>query len=211
MNLMEFNFKAIGGFVLVAVVSYLCRPMNDIILGFFVNEKIECPVSGNVDGHDYVDLGLSVQWATCNVGTIRFEDYGDYFAWGETQTKACHFRYNYSRKSDDTATAQWGKSWRMPTRIEWQELIAKCSWKWMTVNGINGYEVTADSGNWIFLPASGFRDGDSDFQVGSFGYYWSSTVKSGPGAYCFSLDSNNKRVYDDYRYYGHSVRPVCGR
>lgn len=58
MNLMEFNFKAIGGFVLVAVVSYLCRPMNDIILGFFVDEKVECPVSGNVDGHDYVDLGL---------------------------------------------------------------------------------------------------------------------------------------------------------
>ena len=43
---------------------------------------------GVENGHEYVDLGLSVKWATCNVGAETPEDYGDYFAWAETQSKS---------------------------------------------------------------------------------------------------------------------------
>ncbi|MBQ5370375.1 MAG: T9SS C-terminal target domain-containing protein, partial [Bacteroidaceae bacterium] len=122
-----------------------------------------------MDGHEYVDLGLSVKWATCNVGADSPEDYGDYFAWGETSPKStydwstykwCKGAYDNLTKyntnsgfgtvdnknqldlSDDAARANWGGSWRMPTDEEFIELGEKCSWKRTTQNGVKGYKVT---------------------------------------------------------------------
>ncbi len=129
--------------------------------------------SENVDpynGHEYVDLGLSVKWATCNVGASKPEEYGDYFAWGEVAPKEtydwstykwCNGSYDTQTKyctnssygtvdnkttlelSDDAARANWGGSWRMPTDAELTELREKCTWTWTTQNGVYGYKVTS--------------------------------------------------------------------
>ena len=122
------------------------------------------------NGHEYVDLGLSVKWATCNVGATKPEEYGDYFAWGETQPKDyydwstykwCNGSYDTQTKyctdsyygtvdnktvldlSDDAARANWGGSWRMPTDAELTELREQCTWTWTTQNGVYGYKVTS--------------------------------------------------------------------
>ncbi len=140
-------------------------------------------VSGTISDHDYVDLGLSVKWATCNVGASSFTVYGDYFAWGETEPKEdyswktymwCNggyktinkYRYGFDNETvleslDDAATVNWGEKWRMPTIAELQELENNCTWEWKIINGVNGYKITAKNNNWIFLPAAGYRDGTS--------------------------------------------------
>ena len=124
----------------------------------------------NTGNHEYVDLGLSVKWATCNVGATKPEEYGDYFAWGETQPKSnydwstykwCNGSYDTQTKyctnssygtvdnkttlelSDDAARANWGGSWRMPTDAELTELREQCTWTWTTQNGVYGYKVTS--------------------------------------------------------------------
>ena len=126
------------------------------------------------DGHEYVDLGLpsGLKWATCNIGARAPEASGDYFAWGEIKTKKSFSEsgsLTYGKKKYsieiagnsqlDAARANWGGSWRMPTKYECQELIDKCKWELVTVNcvnGVNGYKVTGPNGNNIFLPATGF-------------------------------------------------------
>ena len=117
-------------------------------------------VYGTSSGHEYVDLGLSVKWATCNVGATKPEEYGDYYAWGETDTKNDyaldtykHYYIDYSSEEfiinkydtsgdngtthrvvlypeDDIAHINFGKGWRMPTKAEQEELCKECTWKW---------------------------------------------------------------------------------
>ena len=143
---------------------------------------------GEIAGHGYVDLGLpsGLKWATCNVGASSPEDYGDYFAWGETSPKAEYTSENSityeEQMSDisgnaqyDAATANWGGSWRMPTKDEMQELIDNCTWELTQVNGVNGSEVIGPNGSCIFLPAAGSRNGSSLGYGGYYGNYWSST------------------------------------
>ena len=162
--------------------------------------------SGSSD-HDYVDLGLpsGTLWATCNVGANSPEEYGDYFAWGETQpkdtynwnsylycngcenslTKYCNnpdYGYNGYTDTltillpeDDAATANWGTDWRMPTREEWAELYYNTTCTWTTQNGMSGRLFTASNGNSIFLPAAGYRSDGELYCVGSSGYYWTSS------------------------------------
>ena len=151
---------------------------------------------------EYVDLGLSVKWATFNVGATSPEDYGDYFAWGETETKDkyswatykwCQGTANTLTKycsngqygnadyktildpEDDAAIVHWGSDWRMPTIDEWLELKQKCSWKKIIINGITGYQVTAKNDNSIFLPRAGLRMSDILYANDSVGYYASSS------------------------------------
>ncbi len=177
-----------------------------------------CPDGNHVHA---VDLGLSVKWACCNVGATAPEEYGDYFAWGETTPKGEYTWGNCKTMEKnigdisgnpayDAATANWGGSWRMPTETEIQELIDNCTWQWTTVNGVEGQKVTGPNGNSIFLPAAGWRYGSSLSFAGSNGYYWSST----PGgsttrdAYTLNFYSGNHSLNWLYRYYGLSVRPV---
>ena len=191
------------------------------------------------NGHEYVDLGLSVKWATCNVGASKPEEYGDYFAWGETQPKSNYdwstykyyngsyntlTKYNNSSSygtvdnkttldlSDDAARANWGGSWRMPTKAEQDELRNNCTWTGIIQNGVNGYKVTSKSnGNSIFLPAAGYRDGSSLNDAGGSGDYWSSSLGTGPyRAYYLFFNSSDVDWYDVSRDYGFSVRPVYG-
>ena len=125
--------------------------------------------SGTINGHEWVDLGLSVKWATCNVGASKPSDYGNYYAWGETKTKPTYTEensktygkssYNYDiggKSSVDAARANWGGTWRLPTMAECQELVDKCTWTPTTQGGSNGCRVSGPNGNSIFLPAAGF-------------------------------------------------------
>lgn len=177
---------------------------------------------GKHEGHGYVDLGLSVKWATCNVGATSPEDYGDYFAWGETETKSTYTEGNSKtngksmgdiagNSSYDAATANWGGDWRMPTEKEMRELIDKCTWTWTTQNGVKGYKVTSKTnGNSIFLPAAGVRYGSSLYFAGSLGYYWSSSPNEGfdRSAYRLYFLSDIHGMSSYGRGDGLSVRPV---
>ena len=178
--------------------------------------------TGTIAGHGYVDLGLSVKWATCNVGASSPEDYGNYYAWGETSTKSSYTsensktykkgKYNYDIAGNsylDAARANWGSTWRLPMSSEIDELIDKCNWTWTTMNGKNGYKVTSKvNGRSIFLPAAGYRNYSSLYNAGSRGYFWISPPYTSSYAYLLDFSSNN--VDRDYysRYYGRSVRPV---
>ncbi len=174
------------------------------------------------NGHEWVDLGLSVKWATCNVGAKTAEEYGNYYAWGETKPKDEYTDDNsvtyQQQMSDiagnpqyDAATANWGEGWKMPTRTQMEELSSRCTWEWIKQNGVRGYKVTGPNGNIIFLPASGYRFRTS-FTDGScvYTYYLSSTPVSGNTyeAYSLRFDSGHHNVYNNNRYYGYSVRAV---
>ena len=197
------------------------------------NAKIQKSVSNMANGHEYVDLGLpsGLKWATCNVGANKPEDYGDYFAWGETETKTKYSRENSLTfghsiselrrrgivdgnnrltSSYDAARAKWGGRWRMPTKEELEELKENCRWEWTTQNGVKGYKVTGPNGNSIFLPTAGYRYGTSLYHAGEFGDWWSSTPHDGYDGSAYDLCFGNGSVFvDDYdRINGHSVRPV---
>ena len=184
-------------------------------------------------GHEYVDLGLpsGLKWATCNVGATSPEEYGDYYAWGETTTKSEYTEENcptyglsiselqsqgYTDGEGkltaqyDAATANWGGDWRMPTRAELSELLNNCTWTSTTQNGISGYNVEGPNGNSIFLPAAGFRDGSSLGGAGSYGFYWSSMPNESNSRYAYYLSFNRVSRNMGYysRGYGRSVRPV---
>lgn len=195
------------------------------------------PGSGSsANGHKYVDLGLSVKWATMNVGATTPEDYGNYYAWGETKTKAIYYwstyfdtkndGYTFTKYNneggktvldleDDAAHVNWGGSWRMPTLAEWRELYHNCTWTWTTQNGINGYKVTSNkagyTGKFIFLPAAGSRHDSGLYSVGSSGDYWLSSLNENGSKYALYLDFISGGLglgLTGYRFYGRSVRPV---
>ena len=171
------------------------------------------------NGYTAVDLGLSVKWATCNVGADSPEDYGDYFAWGETETKddySSSTSVTYEVDMDDiagdaeydAATANWGGSWRMPTYAEMEELVDDCTWTWTTENDVNGYLVTGSNGNSIFLPAAGRRNGTSLNATDTWGYYWSSTPSGTRYSYHLYFLSGYYSTLGYFRNFGHTVRPV---
>ncbi len=158
------------------------------------------PSSGSVssakmiNGHEYVDLGLSVKWATCNFGATSSEEYGTYMD-SDKALVACKY---------------WGGTWRLPTKEEMSELVDFCSWNWTTQNGVKGYKVTGPNGNSIFLPAAGRRYESSLYDAGGCGYYWSSKPDESDSDYAFGLGfgSSMRGVFDIGRDYGLSVRPV---
>ena len=182
------------------------------------------PIEGTTNGHSWVDLGLpsGKKWATCNIGASKPEGYGDYYAWGETTTKSSYTASNsktYGKSMGDiagnaqydAARANWGGSWRMPTKAEQEELLNNCTWTWTTQKGVDGYKVTGPSGASIFLPAAGSRYGSSLGIAGSDGYYWSSTpyeYDDHYGAYYLGFDSSGHYTSDDNRILGRSVRPI---
>lgn len=185
-----------------------------------------------------IDLGLSVKWASFNVGATKPEDYGGYYAWGETKekdiysldtykwcngtlysmTKYCNRvedgivdNKTYLDIEDDVACAKWGKNWRMPTQTEIQELIENCTWTWTKLNDVEGFVVSARNGNYIFLPAAGYKANTNSHYCGLYGCYWSSDLSMGVNYYSCYLyfDYGSASNSSSFRNYGRSVRPVC--
>ena len=173
------------------------RAAERLLLG----TKGERDGNGEGNGHEYVDLGLSVKWATMNVGAVKISDHGGYFAWGETDGKDDYtwdaYKYGTSaddltkysfadgmirlEPEDDAAAVNWGGAWRMPTRAEWEELCCKrnCTWEWTSVEDTPGCKVTSKKPGYtdrsIFLPAAGYYRGHSVEGAEKSAYYWSST------------------------------------
>lgn len=181
-----------------------------------------------INGHEYVDLGLpsGTKWATCNVGASKPEEYGGYYAWGETEEKDdyCWKTYKWGdgdRNSlsltkyctsssygtvdnktvldpeDDVAHVKWGGTWRMPTIVEIKELQNECTWRSGNRRGVNGYLVTGPNGNSIFLPAAGYRGGEEVRSRGTEGLYWSSSLDSDNRDFAFYLYFE-RDFYDRY-------------
>ncbi len=192
------------------------------------------------DTKEAVDLGLpsGLKWATYNVGATKPEEYGNYYAWGETATKETYSwdtykhgdgetfsKYNATdglttlEAADDAAIANWGGSWRMPTDDEWKELRENCNWRWTDryndTTRVAGYIVASKSNdNSIFLPAAGFLDSRGINNNGSYGYYWSSSLETeDPKCAWYTIfsdgQSNSVRRSSVERFYGRSVRAVC--
>ena len=187
------------------------------------------------DTHQYVDLGLpsGTLWATCNVGASNPEDYGDYFAWGETATKTTYSWSNYKHgngndfdmskkynksdgrtqleRIDDVASQDWGCDWFMPTQAQFQELKEKCTWTWTKRKDKKGYEAKGPNGNTIFLPAAGYKYDSNTSYDGAIGYYWSSSLYTDFPDYARRLYFNSSDIIQGYwsgRRFGQSVRPV---
>ena len=186
-----------------------------------------------------IDMGLpsGTKWACCNVGASKPEEYGGYYAWGETKEKSCYdwdtyMYYNEYLNSSteewidewiyigddiagtqyDVAHVKWGGSWRMPSYEQLAELLENCEWTWTTQNGVIGMLVTGPNGGTVFLPAAGYRW--QDWLVNDErGDYWSSSLRPSDESIAYSLDFVSGGVgWDDQgciRYEGRSVRPVC--
>ena len=157
------------------------------------------------DKHEWVDLGLpsGTLWAAYNVGADAPEEYGDYFAWGETEPKEvydwstykwCNGTHDSLTKycstsgygvldyknelecEDDAAYVNWGPLWCMPTHEQQVELMNVCTWTQTTLNGVNGYQVTGPNGNKLFFPFTGERSGSQLMYAGSSAGYWPRTL-----------------------------------
>lgn len=213
---------------LLESTTYYVRAYATNVVGTSYGEErsfTTLPSSGIINDHECVDLGLpsGLKWASCNIGASSPEAYGEYFAWGETNTKDYYYFDNYSllnlsmddisgNAQYDAATAKWGPTWRMPTKTEQEELLNYCTWSWTTQNEVKGYKVTGPNGNSIFLPAAGYRYQSESGYAGEKGYYWSSTPydKDYSSSYNIVFKNDYKELNDGgNRFYGRSVRPVA--
>lgn len=172
-----------------------------------------------------VDLGLSVKWASYNIGATKASEAGDYYAWAETETKTTYTtencRYYESKElgdeiggtDNDVAHVKWGSTWRMPSIKEVRELVNNCTWTWTTQDGVNGYKVTSKTnGNSIFLPAAGYMNEDDLLSYGERGYYFSSynyTPRNDAAmAYDLEFNHSSKEVTYNSRSNGLTIRAV---
>ena len=182
------------------------------------------------ENHEYVDLGLpsGTLWATCNISASAPEEYGNYFAWGETESKEtftwenykwCEGRFDSMTKyctdsgygsngftdgkteldpEDDVAYVNWGPSWRMPTHEQQRELVEQCTWTWETRNSVKGQLVTGPNGNTIYLPAARCRGNESPYIGGSWAYYWSRTLRTNQSDKASDLFYPSNVFWDHY-------------
>ena len=194
-----------------------------------------------INGHKFIDLGLpsGLLWAETNVGAETATDYGNYYAWGETETKTSFSwdtyelgktstsltKYNSKDKKtvleseDDVASVKWSPLCRIPTQAEFAELYNanNCTLTWTSKTTssketVSGYTVKSKkNGNSIFIPTSGYKKADTYVNNGN-GFYWSSTLISDDtaNAYFFLI---TKDKYNNEgkgaRFWGRTVRPVA--
>ena len=176
--------------------------------------------------HEYVDLGLSVKWATCNIGADEPEDEGRRYAWGEHLSKvffewnnywlcvdSCDNTTKYNTKpanglidsltvlepDDDVAQIRWGGSWRMPSVDEWQELRDNCTWTLDTIPPAY-YYLSEIKGYRITSNIPGYTERTIFLPAVE---YWTRNLDADDPSSAFSINSKS------HRYEGLYVRPVC--
>lgn len=223
-------------FVTIALAAFQLVAVAQTVNVHFKNGQTIKYNSDNVDYVDFsekapdptvsagavVDLGLSVYWCSCNVGAEAPEEYGDYYAWGETKPKSQYSKDNYSYYDANTtqyidigedisgteydaATVNLGKDWRMPTKEEMQELIDNCTWEWTQINGINGFRVSSSNGNSIFLPAAGKKSYSANtLQSESLLYY----TASFSGNQFYGKSDYGPTITEQSKYEGLTIRSV---
>lgn len=202
------------------------KEVNIIDAVFLVNYILD-KMNENQDTKEAIDLGLpsGTKWASCNVGATKPEEFGGYFAWGETEEKdyydwdnyihcdgsqeTCHDLGNdISGTEYDVAHVKWGGNWCIPSRDEFLELRDNCTSQWITLNGVKGRKFTSKiNGNSIFLPAAGVCEYGIIYYSVSFGHYWLST-KYSLQAYQYYFNSGLVSYGNIDRHHGHSIRPV---
>lgn len=203
-------------------ISEILGCSESLVVRVLEKENSEIPVTRKKKNVRFVDLGLpsGTLWADRNIGATAPEETGDYFRWGWTDP----FRNNQGNpyKSPpkgikeiagtryDAATAILGEGCRMPTEERFKQLIECCLWQWTQSKGVKGMKVRGPNGNYIFLPAAGYRNySDGGLNgVGSGGFYWSATAYSGTGGRCMYFDSGGVIWNYSNRSYGCSVRAV---
>ncbi len=181
---------------------------------------------------EIVDLGLpsGAKWASFNLGASKPEEYGGYFAWGETKPKVDYSwesygwcngnessltKYYYGdgksvlESTDDAAIQLLGGKWRMPSESEWKELIDYCNWTSSSSNGVDGIIAKSKiNGAELFFPFSGKIDGTKTMNFGSIGYYWTSSLNPFESLACIGATSPETGYFE--RYCGLAIRPVYG-
>ena len=168
-----------------------------------------------------VDLGLSVRWASMNVGASNQYDDGIYTSWGDAYGTNTSTSSSYNNDvheivgnpAYDIATNLWNERWQIPTREQWEELINNCTWTYAydSERKVYGYTITAVNGNSIYLPFYFYTTGENIVNGSSYtsGYYWSSTEYSSSNkAYALELTSSSKYIDYNSKYYRMQVRPV---
>lgn len=215
--------------------------MDDVVnVRFELDKELNYPVSGKVDGYEYVDLDLpsGTKWATMNIGANQPDGSGHYYSWGEVGTKEVYSKSEFSLSGDyyklqnngvldlngklsasyDAANQNWSENWRMPTIDEFDELIENCNWKWTTFNGVVGYKVISkENCKWIFLPASNGQTDKGSVSSDVKGFYWTSQMPQrsttvDKASFSLVFDEEEKYLHSNYNssYYGLTVRPVVG-
>lgn len=180
------------------------------------------------NGYDFVDLDLpsGTLWATKNVGAASISEKGNYYSWGECETKSNYsqstYQWSISNPTSlpltyDVANKTWGGDWRIPSAEECSELLQECNSSIHTENGITGILlVSKRNGAQVFFPAGGFYDGNSLRYDNVEGEYWTSTVLDWKYYNVKSLDIDINNAYsvihvlngDKNIFRGYNVRPV---
>ena len=165
---------------------------------------------------DFVDLGLSVKWAKCNVGAAEEQELGGLFGFGDlsgVNTSIDPEKYassdTYKTTSDIAYFATGGKG-TLPTADLFEELFTMCKKEWMQVKGVYGYKFTGPNGNSIFLPAAGHRIQSDVTEEGIHGYYLTGSVNPSNNKFAidyeFNASTSNRATRAVYE--ALSVRPV---
>lgn len=214
--------KRLKIFFYLCVVAFMTASAQGVLDLPDKVEKVTSRLAANEhNGHKFVDLGLSVKWADCNIGAKSVSEAGDYFAWGEVKPKGNYSEQNSATrgiilntdngmKDKDAANINWGGNWRLPTPDDMKELFTHCEWTWTELDGINGYKIIGPNGNTIFLPAVGKKKGDSVLRKNIDGMYSTS------GTFEHTQEIARQMNFDNHwhwitwinRYEGLPVRPV---
>lgn len=196
--------------------------INDIDNVYFATSP-RFSEQGHIIAGEEVDLGLSVNWSTLNVGATTPSEVGSYYAWGDVVEKNYFiyqncatwdmpFSLNGGSSIFDIANMKLGNNWRMPTYEESLELIRFCTWNLMSIDGVKGYEVIGPNGNSIFLPLSGAIYGNVKYRL-SDATFWCSDYANESGYWiyrkeAYALTYPTGRANSFYRFIGLPVRPV---
>ena len=212
---------SIGAFTHINCYIYVWEECYDAYVSEWPLYKYALRVydqSTQVSEPDAIDLGLSVRWASCNLGASSPEECGNYYAWGETYPKDIPYsqetykwwygnqmqKYNSDDNKrtldpeDDAAHFLLGGDWRMPSKEEWQELINNCNWQTEKENGVRGFRVKGKNGNSIFLPLIS----------GDWACYWSSTGGNSIAWEIVAGFYSDINLHTNKRWNGEPIRPV---